>query len=239
VMQPLLKVLLLLLMGTFYHIGRKSPNPPPSRDERIIKGQAFEKVLGPWVTFFSRTSLLAYTIIECTTIVAFYYQTPYSSRIFSSLCPYPTPGLLSALSHISPLFLAGVSLTLSAVVLRIWCYRTLGQLFTFEITIKKTHTLVTSGPYAYVRHPGYTASLVLLSGAALACSGQGSYLNECQIMMTSARWVVSLWIAAVVFVGVSLVRRGKIEDDLLKTTFGESWDRYRDTVPYKFVPGVI
>ncbi|CAF4350854.1 unnamed protein product, partial [Rotaria sordida] len=32
---------------------------------------------------------------------------------------------------------------------------TLGAFFTFELTIRSTHKLIKTGPYAYVRHPSY------------------------------------------------------------------------------------
>lgn len=32
----------------------------------------------------------------------------------------------------------------------------LGNLFTFEVMIRKNHKLITDGPYAYLMHPSYT-----------------------------------------------------------------------------------
>lgn len=43
--------------------------------------------------------------------------------------------------------------------IRIACYRELGRLFTYELTIREKHRLVTSGPYSIVRHPSYSKSL--------------------------------------------------------------------------------
>jgi len=44
------------------------------------------------------------------------------------------------------------------------CYRTLGRHFTFQLSIKRNHTLVKDGPYAVVRHPGYTGYLLMVLG---------------------------------------------------------------------------
>lgn len=40
-----------------------------------------------------------------------------------------------------------------AILVRLASYHSLGQLFTFELSIQDKHKLVTSGPYNIVRHP--------------------------------------------------------------------------------------
>jgi len=52
-------------------------------------------------------------------------------------------------------------------LIRLECYRQLGTMFTFEMSIRKDHMLVTSGPYGIVRHPGYTGILLVISGMLL------------------------------------------------------------------------
>lgn len=47
------------------------------------------------------------------------------------------------------------------------CYCALGRLFTFEMSIRDDHTLVTDGPYAWVRHPGYTGVLSTFIGMGI------------------------------------------------------------------------
>lgn len=47
------------------------------------------------------------------------------------------------------------------------CYCELGNLFTFEVSIRNDHKLIQSGPYHTVRHPGYLG--VLLSVAGVSC----------------------------------------------------------------------
>lgn len=44
------------------------------------------------------------------------------------------------------------------------CYNALGHLFTFEMSIRGDHRLITGGPYAWVRHPGYTGVLSTFMG---------------------------------------------------------------------------
>ena len=47
------------------------------------------------------------------------------------------------------------------------CYRALGRLFTFEMSIRDNHELVTDGPYGWVRHPAYTGILLIVAGVIL------------------------------------------------------------------------
>ena len=47
------------------------------------------------------------------------------------------------------------------------CYRALGRLFTFEMSIRDNHELVTDGPYGWVRHPAYTGILLIVAGVVL------------------------------------------------------------------------
>lgn len=66
--------------------------------------------------------------------------------------------------RLTPLFLLGTSMTAFGGFIRWRCYRELGKLFTFEMSIRKNHKLVMSGPYAVVRHPGYTGILFTIVG---------------------------------------------------------------------------
>jgi protein-S-isoprenylcysteine O-methyltransferase Ste14 len=72
----------------------------------------------------------------------------------------------------SSLFLLGTFLTGLGGYIRYSCYRELGRLFTFEMSIRKDHKLVTSGPYSIVRHPGYTGAVLTVVGIICwhACS---------------------------------------------------------------------
>jgi protein-S-isoprenylcysteine O-methyltransferase Ste14 len=58
---------------------------------------------------------------------------------------------------ISPAFVFGALVASVGGLGRLLAYRALGKHFTFEMSIKKDHGLITSGPYSVVRHPSYTA----------------------------------------------------------------------------------
>jgi protein-S-isoprenylcysteine O-methyltransferase Ste14 len=133
-------------------------------------------------------------------------------------------------------FSIGISVMISGAALRMWCYGTLGKLFTYEVSIQPNHELITSGPYALVRHPSYTGATLMVIGAAITCLAPGSFINECNILVTPIRWVVALWLIMAVFTFGSLRRRGQVEDEELRKTFGEVWYHYSQAVPYSFIP---
>ena len=69
----------------------------------------------------------------------------------------------------APLWLRwiGVGLVVIAASLVAWGLHTLGKNFTDSVVTKKEHTLVTSGPYRFVRHPLYSCYFLIVLGTAL------------------------------------------------------------------------
>ena len=49
-------------------------------------------------------------------------------------------------------------------------------MFTFEMSIRKDHMLITSGPYGVVRHPGYTGFLLVVIGMLLLHASEVRFL---------------------------------------------------------------
>ena len=70
-------------------------------------------------------------------------------------------------------FLMGVGMMLLGSLLRRHCFKMLGESFTVEVRASADQPLVTDGAYRYLRHPGYFAGVIMLSGFGLAT---GSYL---------------------------------------------------------------
>ena len=58
-------------------------------------------------------------------------------------------------------------MTILGGLIRYTCYRALGRMFTFEMSIRRNHKLIMSGPYAIVRHPSYVGSILVVSGMML------------------------------------------------------------------------
>jgi len=62
----------------------------------------------------------------------------------------------------------GALIGVAGLVIRYKAFSTLGRFFTRTLRQQPGHTLVTSGIYRLVRHPGYLSDLLIFIGAALA-----------------------------------------------------------------------
>ena len=58
-------------------------------------------------------------------------------------------------------------MTILGGLIRYTCYKALGCMFTFEMSICRNHKLITSGPYAVVQHPSYVGAILVASGMML------------------------------------------------------------------------
>jgi protein-S-isoprenylcysteine O-methyltransferase Ste14 len=76
--------------------------------------------------------------------------------------------LFSFLQWPKKLWIAVVAdlLIITGVVLRLWAIRHLGRFFTVDVGIQSEQRVVRDGPYRFVRHPSYSASLIALTGVA-------------------------------------------------------------------------
>ena len=70
--------------------------------------------------------------------------------------------------------IAGLVVIVLGAALRWWAIFTLGRYFTFEVAVRSTQAVVRSGPYRFVRHPSYTAILIMLLGVGLALANWAS-----------------------------------------------------------------
>jgi protein-S-isoprenylcysteine O-methyltransferase Ste14 len=62
----------------------------------------------------------------------------------------------------------GIVLTVCGIALAIWARSYLGANWSATIAIRADHSLVSTGPYARLRHPIYTGMLLAIAGTALA-----------------------------------------------------------------------
>ena len=111
----------------------------------------------------------------------------------------------------------GVGAGVVAGSLLIWTMHTLGKNLTDTVVTRKDHTLVTGGPYRFVRHPFYCAFIL----AVLANS------------IVSANWFilltgVSAWL-------VIVFRTNKEEENLI-ARFGDEYRSYMEHTG-RFFPG--
>jgi protein-S-isoprenylcysteine O-methyltransferase Ste14 len=106
-----------------------------------------------------------------------------------------------------------VSLIMSAV-------KTLGKEWSITARMVEDHKLATEGPYARVRHPIYTGMLGMLIATGLAIS----------------HWMAL--VAAIVVFAIGTLIRVRIEERLLRETFGPQFEEYARQVP-AVIPGIF
>ncbi|MGZ4172552.1 MAG: methyltransferase family protein [Solirubrobacteraceae bacterium] len=63
---------------------------------------------------------------------------------------------------------AGLVVMWCGLGLRAWAVATLGRAFRTTVEVDSDQQVVSSGPYAHIRHPSYTGLLLILAGTGLA-----------------------------------------------------------------------
>ncbi|KAG8212877.1 hypothetical protein J3R82DRAFT_11209 [Butyriboletus roseoflavus] len=140
-------------------------------------------------------------------------------------------------SKLTAPFVLGAFLVTAGGIIRVQCYRTLGPHFTFVQCIRKEHKLVTTGPYAVVRHPGYASLLMCFVGSCVVFGGPESWVRASGVL--GVRWirvVAAGWCLLKVAGFVTLFRRSTEEDQFLSERFGKEWEHWARRVKYKLVP---
>jgi protein-S-isoprenylcysteine O-methyltransferase Ste14 len=105
----------------------------------------------------------------------------------------------------------GIILWLAGGGLALWSERNLGRFTRPEIEVLADHRLITTGPYRWMRHPLYTAFLMLSAGVAL--------------LLLNALLIVLFFVAC----GIAQ-RRAVLEEALLGSEkgFGDAYARYME-----------
>ncbi len=65
------------------------------------------------------------------------------------------------------LLVTGLAVFVAAKALKYWAIGTLGARWTFRVLVPPRSTVVTSGPYRFMRHPNYVGVLGELAGMAM------------------------------------------------------------------------
>ena len=181
----------------------------------------------------TQTVLCGFAVAEAVCIIAQQFPSPLSTHLLS-LLPSPDPTF-----RLTPRALLGCLLGAAGGALRVACHRALGQFFTWQVAVRKDHKLVTSGPYAIVRHPGYAAGAALAHGNTLLMFAPGSFFRGSGLADTLVgRVVVYGSLACLALTGMGLLRRMEKEDAVLKKEFGEEWEEWARKTPYKLIPWV-
>ncbi|KAG1807147.1 uncharacterized protein BJ212DRAFT_1282480 [Suillus subaureus] len=85
-------------------------------------------------------------------------------------------------TSLTPAFFVGSIAIAIGGASRLYCISTLGKLWSFQLSVRKEHRLVTSGPYSVVRHPSYTGLLLQSAGFAIMHGSQGSWMRQSGIL---------------------------------------------------------
>jgi len=116
----------------------------------------------------------------------------------------------------TPIRWVGVGVATVGGALLISVFRTLGRNLTDTVVTRREHSLVTAGPYRWVRHPFYVAFAIVIVADTLII----------------ANWFISL--LGVIALSL-LALRTPIEERKLIERFGDDYSRYMATTP-RFVP---
>ena len=131
----------------------------------------------------------------------------------------------------------------AGTALRYWAIRTLGRLFTYQLAVHNDHKLVTSGPYAAVRHPSYTGAQVAIVGTALLQLAPGSLWAQC---IAAGGWAAAtakafaiVYVANWAYLWSGGLTRSSREDHVLRQEFGSEWTAWAERTPYRLYPYLL
>jgi len=110
----------------------------------------------------------------------------------------------------------GVGFALIAGLLLVWMFRTLGRNLTDTVVTRKQHTLVTTGPYRWVRHPLYSSAALAIVGNSLVAANWFFFVAGCLGFLL-------------------LVMRTRKEEQNLIARFGDDYRNYMQRTG-RFVP---
>ena len=116
-------------------------------------------------------------------------------------------------------FWIGAAVTIAGLLFAVWARQHLASNWSSSVTIKQGHELITTGPYALVRHPIYTGILTGFLGTAIALSQVRGFIGF-----------------VLVFLGFWTKLR--MEERWMRSQFGETYATYAHQtaalVPYLF-----
>lgn len=185
--ELLYRILLLALLVSFVlHRGLQTRRSTPDKT-RVIK------------TLHLGTNQ---TVINGLSLIAF----------LSSLVYLIAPSWIGFAGLALPVWLRwlGVAVALAGFGLMQWAQNSLGKNWSDTPVQLKEHSLTRSGPYRWVRHPIYTAFLLILSAP----------------LFVSANWLIGLSWMLMTYIDVSA--RIKAEEAMLQKEFGQSFASYKE-----------
>lgn len=119
-----------------------------------------------------------------------------------------------------PMFAVGIVLILLGSLLRRYCWRTLGEYFTGEVNAQPDQRVISSGPYRLVRHPSYTAGILMFTGVGLSL---GSWVSLALLTISTI---------------ATYSYRVRVEERAMLDTIGEPYELYMKQRK-RFIPYII
>ena len=119
-----------------------------------------------------------------------------------------------------PLFALGVLLMFLGSMLRRYCWRTLGEYFTGDVSVKPDQPIISTGPYRLVRHPSYTAGMMMYIGIGFAL---GSWFSLALLTITTV---------------ATYSYRVLVEERVLLDALGEPYDAFLKGRK-RFIPYIV
>ncbi|KAG2031136.1 hypothetical protein BDR03DRAFT_1095684 [Suillus americanus] len=241
--MSLLKIPFILVSAIGIHISLTCPSPKPSSKEKVVPS-LFESFI-EWYLELRYAELMPKIIIwaasaaEVANILAIHIG---PSQIPEGVYGARAVRFLRALPHmpVTPAFLVSSIAVAIGGVLRLYCMSKLGKFWSFHLSIREEHKLVTSGPYSVVRHPSYTGFLLQSAGIAVMYGSQGSWMRQSGILQVPLINVLAMtsFFAFIVLATWGSINRPAVEDQMLQRAFGEEWENWAEKVRYRLIPGV-
>ena len=135
-------------------------------------------------------------------------------------------------------FLVGTLLMCLGAAIRAAAYEYLGRHFTFRLAYAKDQKLVTSGPYAIVRHPSYLGGVIAFFGIALAQLGPGSIFDQLCLWRSPLLAALGAFecILVISLCAWTVFDRMPKEDRDMQLHFKDEWERWAKRTPHKILP---
>ena len=118
------------------------------------------------------------------------------------------------------LYAVGIAMILLGSLLRRYCWRTLGEYFTGDVRARADQLVIRTGPYRLVRHPSYTAGMMMNIGIGLALGSWASFA-----LLTIATIATYMY-------------RVRVEERALLNTIGEPYRDYMKESK-RFIPYIV
>ncbi|KAG1733801.1 hypothetical protein EDB19DRAFT_1190988 [Suillus lakei] len=238
--MSLVKIPFIVASAIGIHCSFSSSSQPPSEEEKVVPSTALEsltkRILELHALEIIKGSVWAASSAEVANILVTHVdpsQVPeYGARAVQLLrALHPTP--------ITPVFLAGSLTVTIGGLFRLYCSSTLGKQWSFPLSVRKEHRLVTSGPYSVVRHPSYTGYLLQYVGIIAVYICKGSWVRESGVLQAPVVKGLAGFCFFVLtsFVGVAF-QRPSMEDKMLQRTLGDEWMNWARRVRYRLIPGI-